>query len=78
MWVEVMDMIVALVAFIGFPFLVIAAGAGLLVLFEPYPPSRTRRSLAPPLFRAVPGHGTLRSRASYNATWTGINSEKSS
>ena len=34
MWTELMDMIVALVAFIGFPFLVIGAAAGLLVLFD--------------------------------------------
>jgi hypothetical protein len=34
MWTEWMDMIVALVAFIGFPFLVIGAAAGLLVLFN--------------------------------------------
>ena len=34
MWVEVMEMVVALVAFVGFPFVVIGVGAGLLVLFD--------------------------------------------
>ena len=34
MWTELMDMIVAVLAFISFPFLVIAAAAGLLVLLD--------------------------------------------
>jgi len=34
MWREVIDMVVALAAFIGFPFLMIAIVAGLIVLFD--------------------------------------------
>ena len=34
MWKELIDMVVAVVAFVGFPFLMIAVAAGLIVLFD--------------------------------------------
>jgi uncharacterized iron-regulated membrane protein len=34
MWTEILDMLLAVAAFAAFPFLVIAAAAGLLVLFD--------------------------------------------